>query len=90
MMFLEKSRYFGQNTIDAVAKDGRTVRAITLRKLPMIKSQSTVVKDDDRLDIIAQRNYEDPTLFWHVADANTELKANDLVEESGREIEIPE
>jgi hypothetical protein len=29
--------------------------------------------------VIAQRKYGDPTKFWHVADANTELEANNLV-----------
>ena len=28
---------------------------------------------------MAHRKYKDGTKFWHVADANTELEANDLV-----------
>jgi hypothetical protein len=30
---------------------------------------------------MAQRKYSDGTRFWHVADANTELEANNLVRE---------
>ncbi len=41
------------------------------------------------LGIIAQRQYQNPTWFWHIADANTELEANDLVKEVGRVIQIP-
>jgi len=29
---------------------------------------------------MAHRKYKDGTTFWHVADANTDLEANDLVE----------
>jgi len=97
-MFLESSRYYKQTVVDTVTKDtsflkkglGRTVRAITLRRLSAVSGQSTVVKGNDRLDIMAQRQYGNPTMFWHIADANTELQANDLVREAGLEIEVPE
>jgi hypothetical protein len=29
-------------------------------------------------------------MFWHLADANTELEANELVKETGRIIKVPE
>jgi hypothetical protein len=89
-MFLESSRYHQLKVVDAVTKDGRTVRAVTLRRLPRPSGMPLVVKGDDRLDIIAQRQYNEPTWFWHIADANTELEANDLVKEAGRIINIPE
>ena len=49
----------------------------------------------DRLDVMAQRKYSDGTKFWHIADANTELEANDLVkprvnDKETREINVPE
>lgn len=89
-MFLESSRYFKVKTVDAITKDGQTVKALTLRRLPRTDGKLTRVKGDDRLDIIAQRQYNNPTMFWHIADANTELHANDLVKETGRTIKIPE
>jgi len=89
-MFLESSRYYKQTVVDTVAKDGRTVRAITLRRLSAVSGQPTVVKGNDRLDIVAQRQYGNPTMFWYIADANTELQANDLVREAGLEIKVPE
>ena len=89
-MFLETSRYYKQKIVDAVAKDGRQVKALTLRRLPSVNGKPTVIKGNDRLDIMAQRQYKNPTMFWHIADANTELQANDLVRESGRIIKAPE
>lgn len=89
-MFLESSRYYKLKTVDAITKDGQTHKAITLRRLPFITGQSAIVKGNDRLDIISQRQYKDPTMFWHIADAGTELQANELVRETGRIIKIPE
>jgi hypothetical protein len=45
--------------------------------------------------VIAQRKYSDGTKFWHVADANTELEANDLTkprpnDKETREVFVPE
>lgn len=89
-MFLETSRYYKQKIVDVVAKDGRQVKAVMLRRLPSVNGKPTVIKGNDRLDIMAQRQYKDPTMFWHIADANTELQANDLVRETGRTIKVPE
>ena len=89
-MFLESSRYYKLAVVDVLTKDGQTVKAVKLRRLPPINGTPAVVNGEDRLDIIAQRQYNDPTRFWHIADANTELQADDLVKEAGRVINIPE
>lgn len=89
-MFLESSRYFKQKTVDVVTRVERTVKVVTLRRLPVITGKPTVIKANDRLDIIAQRQYNGPTMFWHVADANSELEANNLVKRTGRTIIVPE
>ncbi len=89
-MFLESSRYYKQQVVDVVIKDGRTTKAVTLRRLPVVSGKPTVVKGNGRLDIIAQRQYKNSTMFWHIADANTELEANDLVKIIGRIIAVPE
>jgi len=39
---------------------------------------------------MASRLYKDATLFWHIADANTDLDARELVAETGRLILVPE
>ena len=54
-MFLESSRYYRVETVDEVTKDGRTVKAVKIRRLPKVNGQPTVVKGNDRLDIMAQR-----------------------------------
>lgn len=92
-MFLESSRYYNQKTVNAHTKDGgRTVKALTLRRLPSVNGKDTIVKGNDRLDIIAQRTYGISTMFWHIADANTELQANDLLKATKyvRIIKVPE
>lgn len=78
-MFLENSRYFNVKTVETQNESGRSFLAVMLRRLPYVAATPTVIKGNDRLDVIAQRKYGDPTKFWHVADANTELEANNLV-----------
>lgn len=89
-MFTESSRYFQLRTVDAKAADGRDVKAVVLRRLPYVAGRPAVVRGNDRLDVMAERAFKDATLFWHVADANTELEARELVAEPGREILVPE
>jgi hypothetical protein len=89
-VFLETSRYYHQRTTETTAGDGRPATAITLRRLPATKGTPATISSNDRLDIIAQRRYGNPTMFWHVADANSELQANELTRTAGRDILIPE
>jgi hypothetical protein len=88
-MFLESSRYFDQPVVDTINRDGKSVKALSLRRLPPIGGNAAIVKGNDRLDIIAQRQYNNPTQFWHIADANTDLEANHLVQETLRVIAVP-
>jgi hypothetical protein len=92
-MFLKTSRYYKQPVVEtrvsAGGVDKSTVKALTLRRLPLTVGSPDTVKGNHRLDIMAQRLYNDPTRFWHIADANSELEANRLVEETGRIIEVP-
>lgn len=94
-MFLANSRYFELKTVETKDAKGRTFTAVTLRRLPFAPGTETVVKGNDRLDVMAQRKYSDPTKFWHIADANTELEANDLLDQrdylrEARIIDVPE
>ena len=88
-MFLDNSRYARVQRVEVTLKDGRTVTAVRLRRLPTVSGEDTVVQGNDRLDIMAQRRYGDATQFWHIADANTELQARDLVQEPNRIIQEP-
>jgi nucleoid-associated protein YgaU len=89
-MFLENSRYHKQSAVEVTTRDGHTVQALKLRKLPAPPAQPHSVQQHDRLDILAHQHYGDGTKFWHIADANTELQANDLVAEPGTTIDVPE
>lgn len=89
-MFAESSRYFQLRTVEVKTPDGRDVRAVVLRRLPYVAGRPAVVRGNDRLDVMAGRAFNDPTLFWHIADANTELDSRELVAETGREILVPE
>jgi nucleoid-associated protein YgaU len=88
MAFLKTSRYHGLPTVDAPARGGRTVTAVALRPLPPTPGEPYRVQEDDRLDLIADRAYGDPTRFWRIADANSELEAARLLE-PGRDIGVP-
>ncbi len=87
-MFIESSRYFTLKTVDVETKNGKRVTAVMLRRLPYVSGTPTPVKGNDRLDVMAQRKYSDPTRFWHIADANTELEAGNLVKERPQDQEV--
>ena len=88
MAFLKTSRYFGLGTVEAASRQGRAVTAIVLRILPPAPGEPYRVKEDDRLDLVADRRTATPTRFWRIADANSELDARSLIE-PGREIDVP-
>jgi len=82
-MFLESSRYYKQNLVEISNNNsGKSINAISLRMIPSIAGKPTIVKSNDKLDIISQQLYNDSTMFWHIADANTELWAQDLIKKT--------
>ncbi len=78
-MFLDTSRYAKTPTDTVTTADGREVSAIRLRRLPVVTGRPALVSDGDRLDVIADQRFGDGTKFWHIADANAALEADDLV-----------
>jgi hypothetical protein len=89
-MFLENSRYVQVTQSVVRSRDGREVTALRLRRLPATAGTQHTVQGNDRLDVMAQRRYEDSTFFWHIADANTELFAPKLTRRVLRVIRVPE
>lgn len=89
-MFLKNSRYSNTPLVIAQAANGRAVQAVSLRKLPQVRGERTQVHDHDQLDVMSHRRYRDGTRFWHIADANSDLEANNLVADTGRYINVPE
>lgn len=78
-MFEANSRYVKCPVVEVETATGKKALAVKLRRLPYEPGNLTETKGTDRLDIMAYRKYRDGTWFWHIADANTELEANDLV-----------
>ncbi len=79
-MFASNSRYVNYPVVEVETSTGKKVNAVKLRRLPYVPGNLAEVKGTDRLDIMAYRKYRDGTEFWHIADANTALEANALVE----------
>jgi hypothetical protein len=88
-MFLENSRYYKVATVATTTGDGRSVTALKLRPLPAVAGDPYTVSANDQLDTLAQDQYSDGTKFWHIADANTLLEANQLVAAPGAVINKP-
>lgn len=88
-MFLKTSRYFGLPTVLTSDRRGREVQAVKLRRVPQTAGEPAVVRSSDQLDVIAETLYRDPVRYWHVADANSELEANELTRRAGRVIKVP-
>lgn len=88
-MFLENSRYYLLPKVEVNLPDGRSVQALTLRRLPRRSGELRTVQDNDQLDHMAHRQYADATKFWHIVDANTALEAKDLVRETGKTLKLP-
>ena len=89
-MFLDKSRYAKVPTDSVVTTDGREATALRLRRLPATQGSPRLVKDGDRLDVIADRAFGEGTKFWHIADANTALQASDIVAEVLDNFNLPQ
>lgn len=88
-MFLKNSRYYGLPTVIARDRSGDPVVAVKLRRLPAVTGDPFTVQGHDRLDVVCDIQYGDATRYWHIADANTELEANDLIRVAGRVIAVP-
>lgn len=89
-MFTADSRYADLPTETVRDAEGREVTAVRLRRLPATAGREVVVGAADQLDVIAERSYRDASRFWHIADANSELDARDLLQPVGRTIKVPE
>ena len=88
-MFLKNSRYYGLPTVAARDRNGRDVTAVKLRRLPETPGDDYAVRSSDRVDIIANARYSVATRYWHVADANSELEAEELTQQVGRVVKVP-
>jgi nucleoid-associated protein YgaU len=84
------SRYVDVEVIKATASDGSTRRTLATRRLPAREAvHEQTVSGGERLDLLADRFYGDPTRYWLILDANpNELNPFRLLQ-PGRRVRIP-
>ena len=88
-MIFKGSRYENVGTYRATDASGRTVTALKIRFIPPTPAGFRhTFTDGERLDILAFTFYRNPEKFWRIADANTEMDSENLLE-PGRQILIP-
>jgi len=92
-MFPPTSRYANIEIAKLVSVDGRETVYLRRRFLPDLKTiivlNEHIVTEGDRLDNITARYLGDPEQFWRLADANTEMKPDQLTAKVGRHVIIP-
>jgi hypothetical protein len=88
-MFLKNSRYAATPTHTVLGADGRLVTLLVPRTLPATPGDDHVVQAHDQLDALAEQRWRDATRYWHIADANTALRAGELTAEPGSTIQLP-
>ena len=90
--FPPNSRYYGLPTTTLTLPDGRMVTYLTRRLVPpperfALLKQHTVVQND-RLDNLAARYFNDPVQYWRLCDANRALRPDELTATIGRLLRI--
>jgi nucleoid-associated protein YgaU len=86
------SRYFGIETAIHTGPDGRPVPYLRRRLLPPPGSFTAVTEHEvsagDRAELLANRYFGDPELWWRLADANGVLDPAELTATAGRRLRI--
>jgi hypothetical protein len=92
--FPTDSRYYGTSTLTYVTPTGQSITYLARRMVPQpgAPNFATVaqhlVRQGDRLDLIATKYLADPLIFWLICDANGAIEPSDLVETPGRILNI--
>jgi hypothetical protein len=92
--FPTNSRYYGSRTLTYVTPTGETIAYLARRIVPQpgppnfATIAQHMVRQGDRLDLIAAKYLGDPLIFWLICDANGAIDPNDLVATAGRGLNI--
>jgi len=90
--FPPTSRYYGLATATLTTADGRQITYLERRFLPPADDFALLllhtVEEGERLDNIAAKYMDDPTMFWRIADANAAMRPQELTETPGRTLRI--
>ncbi|MBU6400274.1 MAG: LysM domain-containing protein [Verrucomicrobia bacterium] len=92
--FPTDSRYHGLGTLQYTAPNGDIIAYLARRFVPQpgapnfAKVAQHIVRQGDRLDLLAAKYLGDPLLSWLLCDANGALRPEELVETPGRTLDI--
>src|SRR5262245_14477999 len=88
-MIFKRSRYEREGVYQVTGLSGQPVSALKIRLIPPTPAGFLhTFTADERLDLLAAHFYQNPEKFWLIADANTELDPEELLE-PGRQLRIP-
>ena len=88
-MIFKGSRYERTGAYSVTTADGRRVTALKIRFIPPTPAGFFhTFTADERLDLLAFEFYGNPEKFWLIADANTEMDPETLLQ-PGRQLRIP-
>jgi hypothetical protein len=85
-MFDHMSRYYALATATLTTADGNVVTYVSRRFLPQGASLpllfEVAVAPGDRIDLLSNRVYGDPLVFWRICDANDAMDPLDMLSEA--------
>ena len=90
-MSISASSRYATSQIIALQKNGQVINVIVLNQpqTQTVTYVSHMVTATDRLDLLANQYYGDPTQWWVIANANPELNPDWTNIEPGTVIRIP-
>jgi hypothetical protein len=92
--FPSNSRYYGAGTLTYITPTGQAIAYLAPRIVPQPGAPNFatvaqhVVRQGDRIDLIAAKYLGDPLIFWLICDANGAADPFELVETPGTVINI--
>lgn len=88
-MIFKGSRYEKTGVYQVTGPKGQPVTVLKIRLIqPTPAGYLHTFRDGERLDILAFNFYRNAEEFWLIADANTEMDPEDLMQ-PGRQLRIP-
>jgi hypothetical protein len=90
-VFFRGSRYETVGEDAYTDRTGQVIRYKRIRFIPNTPAQlAHVVLQGERVDHVAFLAYRDPERFWRICDANLVMRPDELVEQPGARILIPQ
>jgi hypothetical protein len=92
--FPTNSRYYGSGTLTSITPTGQAITYLAPRILPQPGAPSFatvaqhIVRQGDRIDLVAAKYLGDPLIFWLICDANGATDPFELIETPGTVINI--